>query len=133
MKPLVAIALLALALQAQAETVYRCGADGRTFSGQPCPDGTGVQFADERTPAQRHQAAEAARKDAKLAAQWTREREQRDGLARRQGAAGIVAQAPASAASAASAPKPHRSKRTRKPQPPIDSDPSPVLKTSASK
>jgi hypothetical protein len=42
MKRLIAIALCAAAAQAAAQTVWRCGAEGRTFQSAPCADGRPV-------------------------------------------------------------------------------------------
>lgn len=39
MKRLLAIALLVAALPAAAQTVWRCGPEGRTFQSAPCADG----------------------------------------------------------------------------------------------
>ena len=47
-----------------AQPVYRCG---DTYTNKPCPGGKEIQADDPRTPAQRAQTSEAARRDAKLA------------------------------------------------------------------
>jgi hypothetical protein len=47
-----------------ADTVWRCG---DSYSSQPCPGGKAVQADDPRTPQQRAQTLEAARKDARSA------------------------------------------------------------------
>ncbi|MBX3622250.1 MAG: hypothetical protein KF891_19980 [Rhizobacter sp.] len=56
MKPL-ACALMALACAAaQAQTIYRCGADGRSYSQSPCEHGRKLDLSDARTPAQQQEA-----------------------------------------------------------------------------
>jgi hypothetical protein len=47
-----------------AQPVYRCG---DSYTNQPCPGGRQIQADDPRTPAQRAQTTEAAKRDAKLA------------------------------------------------------------------
>jgi hypothetical protein len=94
---------LAAAGAAAADTVYRCGPEGRDYSTTPCADGKVVPVDDSRTPAQRHDAEAVARRDAKLAAQMTHEREAREAAAAKTGATRIgpaPAGAPASAAHA---------------------------------
>lgn len=80
MRPGCALALLLLcgSASAAAQTVYRCGADGRSYSDAPCRDGRPVQVDDARTPAQRGQSAAAMRGDARAAAAMERERERRE-------------------------------------------------------
>lgn len=51
-------------IQGLTQPVYRCG---DTYTNQPCPGGREVQADDPRTPAQRAQTAEAAKRDARLA------------------------------------------------------------------
>jgi hypothetical protein len=77
-----------------AGTVYRCTVNGRvTFSDEPCgaqPRGAIVD--DARTPAQRKEAEEVARRDAALARQMRRDRLENERIARtnsRRGPSGI--------------------------------------------
>lgn len=81
-----------LALAAGSSTgVYRCGPDGREYSQAPCPEGKQVQADDPRSEEQRRQAIEAARREAQLGAQLTRERHAREASRSNAGPAGIVA------------------------------------------
>ena len=63
--------LLALAVQAQAQTVYRCG---ESYSNSPCAGATLVATDDARSAAQRAQADAASRRDARLADALEKER-----------------------------------------------------------
>ena len=74
----------------QAATVYRCGADGRTFSQTPCPvgDGTPMTVTDERDASQRAEAQDAARRTAAAADSMAVVRERLD--AQRVRAPGII-------------------------------------------
>lgn len=129
MKQLVVIAFaLAWASASQAETVYRCG-DGHAYSQQPCPAAQAVQVDDTRTAAQRQQAEDVARSEARRAEQLERERHARES-APGANAIGIGSSAPhpASAASSAAHKKSshphdshHRKKKTKK-QTPFDDD-----------
>jgi hypothetical protein len=47
----------------QAQTVYRCGLDGRVYSQSPCPQGRAVDVSDERSAEQRAAAQARARDD----------------------------------------------------------------------
>jgi len=47
----------------QAQTVYRCGLDGRVYSQSPCPQGRAVDVSDERSTEQRAAAQAQARDD----------------------------------------------------------------------
>jgi hypothetical protein len=49
MKLLIATLTLLLAGSLQAQTVWRCGADGRSYSDSPCTDGRVVAVADSRS------------------------------------------------------------------------------------
>ncbi|WP_428420238.1 DUF4124 domain-containing protein [Methylibium sp.] len=93
MKPLLcALCLFAVTPLVQGETVYRCGADGRSYSQQPCPDGRAVGVDDPRTPAQREQAADAVRRDARAAESLAHERRRGEAVVVR--AAGLSAPLP---------------------------------------
>ena len=78
------------AVQAQAQTVYRCGNE---YSQAPCPNGKPVDTADPRTPEQRAQAERLNASEARRTAEMRRER-----LAEQ------ATQKPASAASLSAAP-----------------------------
>lgn len=60
------------------DTVYRCGADGRQYSDNACPDGKPVPAADARSAEQRRHAEEVVRRERELADRLTKEREQRE-------------------------------------------------------
>jgi hypothetical protein len=84
--------LLALALCAtgvvQAQTqVYRCGADGRIYSQEPCAHGRSVDVADPRSAQQAAQARQAVLRDAREADELERSRLRAERLAARQGPA----------------------------------------------
>jgi hypothetical protein len=98
------------AASAQGAAAYRCGADGRSYSQQPCADGRPLRVDDDaRTPAQRQQATESARRDAHLADALARERRQAESVSVR--AAALSAPPPKDAAARASAGKPNQKKR----------------------
>lgn len=93
-----AAALLASAPLAQ--TVYRCGPDGRTYSQTPCADGKPLTVDDPRSAAQQRAARGVAESEAKTAQQLRDERLRREAAARRDVAIGIGPEPPAAAASA---------------------------------
>jgi hypothetical protein len=105
---------LGLALAAPAvpaappQTVYRCGPDGRVYSQTPCADGRPMTVDDPRTPGQRQEAADVARRETKAAQQLADERRQREAAARGQPAIGIKPDAPAAPASAPPKAKPKK-------------------------
>jgi hypothetical protein len=105
-------AWLGLALAAPAvpaappQTVYRCGPGGRVYSQTPCADGRPMTVDDPRTPGQRQEAADVARREAKAAQQLAEERRQREAAARGQPAIGIKPDAPTAPASAPRKAKP---------------------------
>ena len=89
--------------------VYRCGADGSSYSQQPCADGRTLRVDDDaRTPAQRQQAMEAVRRDARLADALAHERRQAESVSVR--AASLSAPTPKDAAVHATAGKPNPKK-----------------------
>ena len=86
MKPCIAscvvIILLGVnAVQAQTTGVWRCGADGRSYSDTPCPQGQELMVDDARSPAQVQAAQGVAARDKRLADQLVREREAQERLA----------------------------------------------------
>ena len=92
-RPLTMVALLAamVAAQAQSSTVWRCGADGRSYADAPCPGGQQVAVADPRSPADVAAARAVVERDWRLAQRLAAERRvsEREALARRSGLAGI--------------------------------------------
>lgn len=98
--------MLALALAAAAgtaQTVYRCGPEGREYSQTPCKDGRTVDVADPRSAAQRREAQQAVEDQKRLNQQLASERRQREAAAQGQAATGIVSPRPADAAAPAAA------------------------------
>jgi hypothetical protein len=75
MKPSLLFATLLLAFAAQAQTVWRCGADGRSYSAQPCTDGRVVAAADTRTAAESGAARDVAARDRALARDLAQQRQ----------------------------------------------------------
>ncbi len=94
------------------DTVYRCGADGKTYSGSACPDGKSVAAADARSAEQRRQAEDVVRRDREFADRMAKEREQRERNA--PGAVGIGSSPPAKATNTAAANGPKKSPRKKK-------------------
>jgi hypothetical protein len=73
------------------ERVYRCGADGRSYSQKPCAAGRSVDVDDPRSPQQVAQARQAALHDAQLAEALARDRQRRERDSVQRLAAGIGA------------------------------------------
>ncbi len=67
-------ASVSLASTAQAQTVWRCGEGGRTYSESPCPGGRQVNAADTRTAAQTQAARDEIKRSQDLAARMRKER-----------------------------------------------------------
>jgi hypothetical protein len=59
---------------ANAQPVYRCGPDGRSYSYQPCPGGRTVDVGDRRSVLQRHHAKALSAADRRLAIEMERDR-----------------------------------------------------------
>lgn len=101
------LALLLCGAAAQAQTVWRCGADGRSYSDSPCPEGRPVAVADARGADEVAQGLAVLARDQRLAqrlAAEARDRE-RQALARGSGPAAIE---PGAALRPASKPKASR-------------------------
>jgi hypothetical protein len=89
-----------------AQTVYRCGPDGREYSQQPCKDGRAVDVADPRSAAQQREGERVARDQKRLAERLEAQRRQREAAATPQGAAALrVPRVPEAAPAASSARK----------------------------
>jgi hypothetical protein len=87
MKPpllICAASLCAFVCASPAQSVYRCGADGRTYSQEPCEAGRLIDVADGRSAQQAAQTRQAAQRDAQLAQALQREREAAERQAARQ-------------------------------------------------
>ena len=78
MRALLLALLVAATGTAQAQTVYRCGPEGREYRQTPCPGGQAVDVADPRSEEQRREAAQVSRREAGLAQELRRERESRE-------------------------------------------------------
>ena len=103
--------LMLLPALAAAQTVYRCGPEGRDYSQTPCKEGRAVDAADPRSAIQQREARDIATRDAQLAEKLSRENRAREAEASRSRAAGIQPAAkPASAAASA----PHHKKKKSK-------------------
>lgn len=75
MKASVVLGLLAaLIVNAQAQTIYRCGADGRSYSQTPCSGGAAVDASDARSDRERREARAVAEADQALADRMERDR-----------------------------------------------------------
>jgi hypothetical protein len=72
------LATAALAGSAQAQQIWRCGPDGRTFSDTPCKDGKTMQLPDSRPQTDRAEALLIAARERDLAERLTQERLQRE-------------------------------------------------------
>jgi hypothetical protein len=114
MKPAVLVLLAMSPLLAQAQTVYRCGPEGRIYSQTPCADGKSVAVDDARSAAQQKEARDVAQRDAERAATLAQERHQREAAAKGQQAAGFMT-SPASPASAPTGKPKAKSKKPKKP------------------
>jgi hypothetical protein len=99
-----------LAVPAAAQTVYRCGPEGREYSQTPCKDGRAVDAGDPRSAADRREAREIAAREAQLADKLARENRAREAEAARTGAAGIQ---PAPKPASAAASSPHKKKKSK--------------------
>ena len=79
MKLWITLLLCAAGTATQAQTVWRCGPDGRSYADAPCRDGRAVGLAEELRPAaDLHAAQDMARREKSFAAQLVRERQQRE-------------------------------------------------------
>lgn len=58
---------------AEAQKVYRCGPDQRTYQQSPCKDGQAIDASDPRSAAQRDAAQDLAKREAAEAAKLDRE------------------------------------------------------------
>ncbi len=107
--------LSAAACCAQAQSVWRCGADGKQFSDKPCAQGRELQALDPR-PAQDVAAAhKAAQREHALAEQLSKERQQREAQAPRAAAGIRTAKADEAAAVSKAATKPPKRSAKHRP------------------
>lgn len=92
-----------------AQPVYRCS--DNSYSNQPCPGGREIQADDPRTPAQRAQTSDAAKRDAKVADDMEKRRLKEEAKAARPAAPLAAAEPPLEAASADRTYSPFRAKK----------------------
>ena len=78
---LVSILLSTATCCALAQGVWRCGADGKQFSDKPCAQGRALESLDARPAGDLAAAQDAAQREKALAAQLTKERQQREAQA----------------------------------------------------
>jgi len=78
MRELLLLGLLLISASVQAQTVYRCGPDGRVYSQTPCPQGRAVDVSDDRSAEQRAAAQARARDDQARGDALERERMDRE-------------------------------------------------------
>ncbi|HEY0817272.1 MAG TPA: hypothetical protein VGD46_00745 [Rhizobacter sp.] len=82
-----------ISASAHAQAVYRCGADGRSYSHTPCSQGRSIEVNDERSAQQRREASDVAARERGLADsleqdRLARESQPRPGAARIDGRVG---------------------------------------------
>jgi hypothetical protein len=92
MKALLTLFIAALPCIAQSQdaaTVWRCGADGRSYSDTPCSGGRSIEVPAARSPAEVAAAQAQADQEKRLAERLQRERQQRENVAPGTGLMGI--------------------------------------------
>lgn len=78
MKSALCLAALLLGAATHAQTVYRCGPDGRSYAQTPCMGGRTVPVNDERSAEQRREAIEVTERDRALGDALAQERRARE-------------------------------------------------------
>lgn len=111
-KLLVATLALLLPLAASAQTIWRCGPDGRSYSSTPCADGRGLEGLQPRPVDDLADAQQRAARERRDADAMTRERLAQEGRQRGTGLAGFK---PPQAAEKAQPPRPKAKKKPRHP------------------
>lgn len=86
---LVVLTLAALPLLAQAQTIWRCGPDGRSFSDTPCAEGRTLEVADSRPNQDVAEARALADREIRLAEKLRRERLREESAQRGNGLAAL--------------------------------------------
>ena len=79
MKPWIAL-LLFITSAAQAQTVWRCGPEGRSYSNAPCREGRALDAAQPRPAADLSGAQDMAQREKALAAKLVQDRQQREAV-----------------------------------------------------
>ncbi len=108
------LTLLSMAAAQAEQTVWRCGADGRSYSDAPCPQGRALAIDDSRSAEQQRAAQAVAQREQALARALVQERQQRERAWRGPTMAGIKPKAdplPAQPPKAQAHPKKQASKR----------------------
>ncbi|MBC7957341.1 MAG: DUF4124 domain-containing protein, partial [Cytophagales bacterium] len=113
-----ALCLVCACAGVQAQTVYRCGPDGRVYSQTPCPQGRAVNVSDERSADQRAAAESRVREDQSRGDALERERLDRE--AGKPAAAGKIEGRPAPPEPAKPAAKPSKKKKPKAKKPAND-------------
>lgn len=67
MKTLLLLVTALACTSVQAQAIYRCGPDGRSYSQTPCSQGRAVEVSDDRSTQQRQEAIEVAGRERALA------------------------------------------------------------------
>lgn len=76
--PIFLVVALLCAGAAQAQSVWRCGPDGRSFSDTPCPQGRALETVAARPQADVQMAQQVAQREKALAQRLVSERQQRE-------------------------------------------------------
>jgi hypothetical protein len=99
------LVLLALPLHgfAQGQSIWRCGADGRSYSATPCPEGRALQTDPSPSAGELAEARRIARIDERLAAQMRTDRLRNEAASQRVALAGFQTTMPGPAVKAGSA------------------------------
>lgn len=112
MRVITLLGAMLMCASVQAQTVYRCGPDGRVYSQIPCPQGRVVDVGDERSPEQRVIAEARVRDDQARADALERERLDREALPA--ATAGQIGGRPKMAEPGPTVHKPSRKKKANK-------------------
>jgi Domain of unknown function (DUF4124) len=115
MRMLFLLAATLVCSAAQAQTVYRCGPDGSTYSQTPCPQGRAVNVSDERSETQRAAAEARVREDQARGDDLERERQRRESA--QPATAGKIDGRPAPAEPVAAASKASKKKKAKAKKP----------------
>lgn len=99
---LLALPALPLAAAAQGQTIWRCGADGRSYSTTPCAEGRALEQAVSPSAAEQAQARRIALVDERLAAQMRNDRLRSEAASQRSALAGLRTTVPGPAVRAGS-------------------------------
>ena len=113
-KRLAMLCLVLMDASVHAQTVYRCGPDGRVYSQTPCPQGRAVDVSDKRSAEQRTIAESRVRNDQALGDALERERLDRE--AGKSVAAGKIDGRPAPPEPVAASSKAPKKKKTSQPK-----------------